>query len=369
MTLADLRAYLANTNVLAMARVVRERESSQDGSAYTIINGGSHFTPPAEYSQWRHPWHGIPTTQGAKASGAYQHLGTTWASLAQRYGIPDFSPPSQDAGFVGGLIDRGALDDVIAGRFDVAVAKLRKEWTSLPGAAESSSSWTMAKALDVFRRYGGKTADELALLRTGRNAPLPAPPPGVPSNQPKGERMDPFSLAAVGKIVSMIPSLLGVLGGDKAERNQQAAQIVVDTFTAAVPGAANAQDAVQKAEADPAVKAAAVASVESSPAVMSLIEVGGGVAAARKANAEYIDGLEDDEWWRMVLKVFCNPAMLISFAGLYLVYRFVPALAEQVAKLSPEVVASLITSIVVGTTGAIFGFWLGQTWQQKRKDG
>ncbi len=29
---------------------------------------------------------------------------------------------------------------------------------------------------------------------------------------------------------------------------------------------------------------------------------------------------------------------------------------------------TLITSIVVGTLGAIFGFWLGQTWQQKRED-
>lgn len=180
--------------------------------------------------------------------------------------------------------------------------------------------------------------------------------------------MDPFSLAAVARIVGMIPSLLGVIGGDKAERNQKAAQIVVDTFTAAVPGAANAQDAVQKAEADPAVRAAAVAAVESSPAVMSFVEVGGGVAAARKANADYMAGVEDDEWWRMLLKVVANPAMLISAAGLYLVYRFVPALADQVVKLSPEVVASLITSIVVGTLGAIFGFWLGQTWQQKRRD-
>lgn len=203
-------------------------------------------------------------------------------------------------------------------------------------------------------------------------APTPTPQPPVKAGQPnqrEGARtMDPFSLAAIGKIIGMIPSLAGVLGGEKAQERAQAAQVVLDAFTGGVPGAVNAQDAVQKAEADPAVRAAAVAAVESNPAVMSLVEVGGGVVAARKANADYIAGIEDDEWWRMILKVLANPAMLISAAGLYLVYRFVPALADQVVKLSPEVVASLITSIVVGTLGAIFGFWLGQTWQQKRKD-
>ena len=358
----DLLRLSINTNVAAFLRVIRERESSQDDSAYSVINGGAHFDSFA-----RHPYKGQRTPPG-RAAGAYQYIASTWGDVEQQYGMPDFSPASQDAGAVARLIYRGALEDVLAGRFAAAVARCRHEWTSLPGASESSTSWTMDRALAVYRKWGGRTDDEVsALRREGRNQPMPAPAPGVPSNQPGGT-MDPFSLAAVARIVGMIPSLLGVIGGDKAERNQKAAQIVVDTFTAAVPGAANAQDAVQKAEADPAVRAAAVAAVESSPAVMSFVEVGGGVAAARKANADYMAGVEDDEWWRMLLKVVANPAMLISAAGLYLVYRFVPALADQVVKLSPEVVASLITSIVVGTLGAIFGFWLGQTWQQKRRD-
>lgn len=195
MNVSDLRAKFQIANVQAMAHVVRERESNQTPDAYTLINGGSHFTPPADYSQWRHPWHGIPTTQGAKACGAYQHLGTTWASLGQRYGIPDFSPPNQDAGFVGGLIDRGALDDVVAGRFEDAVAKLRKEWTSLPGAAESSSSWTMEKAKALFQQYGGGVSAD--------RAPRPdiAPPPT------EGHKMGAIALPL---LTQLIPQVLGL---------------------------------------------------------------------------------------------------------------------------------------------------------------
>ncbi len=87
MNLADLRAFLLVPNVAAFLRVIRQRESSQDDSAYTVINGGAHFTDFA-----RHPWHGIPTTQGARACGAYQFLGTTWSDVAARYGIADFTP-------------------------------------------------------------------------------------------------------------------------------------------------------------------------------------------------------------------------------------------------------------------------------------
>lgn len=205
--------------------------------------------------------------------------------------------------------------------------------------------------------------------REGRAAPLPAPPPGMPSTQRQEQRMTPILAAALPQIIGMIPSLAAVFSKpEQAERNQKAAQVVVDAFTAAVPGAVNVQDALERADADPAIRATAVAAVEGSPTIAMLVEIGGGVAAARQANAEYMAGVEDDEWWRMLLKLVANPAMVISAAGLYIVYRFVPSLADQVTKLSPEVVASLITSIVVGTLGAIFGFWLGQTWQQKRED-
>ncbi|MBK7592259.1 MAG: glycoside hydrolase family 104 protein, partial [Betaproteobacteria bacterium] len=145
-----LKAAAEFANVKAFLRVIRERESGQGADAYLMINGGGHMAGFAS-----HPWHDIPTTQGSKACGAYQFLGTTWAGLCEQYEFPDFSPESQDLGAIALIHERGALQDVIAGKFDAAVAKLRKVWTSLPGASESSAKWTMDKARAVYVNYGG----------------------------------------------------------------------------------------------------------------------------------------------------------------------------------------------------------------------
>lgn len=280
MNLSDLRAKWSITNVQAMSRVVREKESRQTDDAFTLINGGTHFSAPP----WRHPWHGIPTTQGARASGAFQHLGTTWASLAQRYGIPDFSPPNQEAGFVGGLIDRGALEDVIAGRFEEAVAKLRKEWTSLPGAAESRGDWTMEKAKQVFLKYGGAVA----------GGPDPRPdipdtsPTPLPTSPQTGANM-PTALALFAPILGeLIPQIKSILNpqSEVAKRNTALLETIGNIIVKQA-GATNMQDAVEKMQADPAVKESVQKAVVTEPVVMQTLqitEVGGGIAGARQAD-------------------------------------------------------------------------------------
>ncbi len=154
MTRDDLLRIAAERNVAAFLRLIRERESSQDDSAYTVLNGGSHFIGFAD-----HPFTG-QRTPPAKAAGAYQFIASTWGEVARKYALPDFSPASQDAAAVARLIYRNALDDVRAGRIEDAIRKCRDEWTSLPGASESSGSWTIAKAIAVYRQYGGTLAGE-----------------------------------------------------------------------------------------------------------------------------------------------------------------------------------------------------------------
>ena len=166
LSLEGLRAALAYPNVAAMLRCIRERETGQGANAYLTINGGAQFSSFAA-----HPYDDVPTTKGGRAAGAYQFLGTTWANLCEQYEFPDFSPDSQDLGAIALIKGRGALSDVIAGRFEAAVAKLRPEWTSLPGASESSSSWTMDKAKAVFVHWGGKL-DDAALLDEQPAAPI-----------------------------------------------------------------------------------------------------------------------------------------------------------------------------------------------------
>jgi len=203
MTLSDLRRYLDLSNVAAFLRVIRERESSQDDSAYTVLNGGSHFFDFAA-----HPYKGQRTPPG-KAAGAYQFIASTWGDVEQQYGMPDFSPGSQDAGAVARLVYRGALDDVMAGRFEQAVAKCRLEWTSLPGAAESSGSWTMAKALAVFKQYGGRTAAELATLRPG-GVPTATPQPPAAAGPPIQQETPRMGTIALPLLAQLIPQVLGL---------------------------------------------------------------------------------------------------------------------------------------------------------------
>ena len=144
-------AALANANVKAWLHVVRQRESSQTDRAYYMVNGRPDLTSLAQ-----HPYYGIPTTQGSRASGAYQHLGTTWQRIAERYpkDCGDFSPYAQDFACVVGTNDRGALQDVINGHIQTAMVKCHPEWTSLPGGSENTG-YTVDQALAVYAKYGG----------------------------------------------------------------------------------------------------------------------------------------------------------------------------------------------------------------------
>ena len=144
-------AALGNANVRAFLEVIREGESGHDESAYTIINGGAYFDAPP----WRHPTHGIPTTQGGRASGAYQFLGTTWARCATALGLgEDFSPASQDVAAVYLIEGRHALPAVMAGDLVLACSKLAQEWVSLPDLG-------LARVQRVFLQYGGSLTPNL----------------------------------------------------------------------------------------------------------------------------------------------------------------------------------------------------------------
>lgn len=188
-----LAVALSHANVGAFLRVLRQGESSQGDDAYTIINGGAHFS-----SFDAHPFGELPTTRGGRAAGAYQFLPTTWADLRRRYpwALPDFSARSQDAGAVLLVHDRGALDDVMAGRIETAIAKLRPTWTSLPGASENSGRYTLARARDVFLRYGG------ALAGADTQAPAPIEERGVPYVPPEPQQEAPMpALMALAQIL------------------------------------------------------------------------------------------------------------------------------------------------------------------------
>jgi muramidase (phage lysozyme) len=56
------------------------------------------------------------------------------------------------------LRSRGALSYVEKGEVETAISFLRKEWTSMPGAAQSKM--TLAEARQLFTRYVAELADQ-----------------------------------------------------------------------------------------------------------------------------------------------------------------------------------------------------------------
>jgi len=158
----------SDANVSAFLAMLRTSEVSTAGpDGYGVLFG---FQPFNDFTT--HPalagWNGVPLTdeqcRGAgfgpgcvsTAAGGYQINKPTWDRVRARLGLPDFSPASQDAAAVELIREKGALDDVRAGRFDQAVNKVRRVWASLPGAGYAGQGTrTLAWARSQYENAGG----------------------------------------------------------------------------------------------------------------------------------------------------------------------------------------------------------------------
>jgi muramidase (phage lysozyme) len=142
-----------NQNVRAFLRVIRRGEGTMDEAGYRRMFGGELFSSFAD-----HPRKVIRKNgYASSAAGAYQALTSTWDETRSIMGLRDFSPTSQDWFAVGRIAARGALADVIAGRFAVALSKCAREWASLPGSPYGQPVISMATAASVYASAGGET--------------------------------------------------------------------------------------------------------------------------------------------------------------------------------------------------------------------
>lgn len=144
---------LNNANVQAMLRVIRAGEGTADDAGYSRMFGGAQFGSFDDHPRQKVTKWGYTST----AAGAYQLLSKVWDETRGLMGLRDFSPASQDLAAVGRIAARGALDDVVAGRFEVAIRKLNKEWASLPGSPYGQKTITMEAAKKIFLAYGGNS--------------------------------------------------------------------------------------------------------------------------------------------------------------------------------------------------------------------
>lgn len=269
----DYPVLLNNSCVRAILRVIREGESSQLPIAYRMRYGGAGNRAVMIDDLTKHPriFERTPTGEKSSAAGAYQFTATTWDEVCNRYSLPDdFSPYSQDCHAVALLDHIGALHPTLDGDFDTAIRKCSGRWASLPGSPlnDGGSKMSWSRAHDVYNLY--------------LDAPIDTQP-AAPIEE-RSTNMDPFSLIAVfGPIIANLIPQVAKLFDKKTETPEKiaAAQKVIETVVQST-GAVNAQEAVQKMQADPAVLKAATVAVVSQPDIMAILEVGGGIAKARE---------------------------------------------------------------------------------------
>ena len=361
-----------NVNLLAFYEVIAEGESNHDDDAHFLINGGGRFTDLS-----KHPFEGLSTRAGGKAAGKPQFIPSTWAEVSGQLGLTDFGRQSQYYGFIGRVIYRDALDDVLSGNLESAISKCRLEWTSLPGASENKR-YTLAGARAVFQHYGGI----LGAVRptTDEQAPVPIEDLSTPYEPTQETKpMAPVIMAILSGLASSLPALAKIFndGGAKGQKVEALAPMLSDAIVK-VTDAVNLQEAAEKVQKDPAVAAAANKAVEQ--VIYALSEVGGGVEGARA----YSLAIAKENIPLLRMPTFVISLLLLApvafmvgmvlggkgFATLLLVLfdKTDPAVLNMVSasfSYSPDMQNVVITNLV-GVIMIVAGFWLGLSYARQK---
>lgn len=354
MNRGGLIAALAHPNVQAFGCVVDLGEHGPNADSldrYRTMFGGSKFDAPP----WQHPRRAIKAGDyTSTAAGRGQFLSGTWGDLVHAWGFPDFSPECQDEAMVALYVRRGALDDIIAGRLEEAIAKCAKEWASLPGSPYGQPTITMEQARARYLERGGYLSAAPAFnpdsLETERydqpEASMPAP-------------LVPIAIAAaqafLPRLIELIPALGAAFGSgsEVQKRNVAAAALVADAVTKTV-GEPNLQAAIAKIETEPEKLAevrAAVADI-----LPTLVEAGGGgIKGARDAAAA-----QSGDWRKLIFS--------LPFVGIVL---FTPAIWAVVAasvfkaswllEMDPQLRGTVIGFVMGTLAGSICGYVFGSS--------
>jgi hypothetical protein len=208
-------------------------------------------------------------------------------------------------------------------------------------------------------------------------APKPPQTPDLPPSPPPEKPMLaalPLLQLFAPILSSMIPQIAGLLkpGSEVAQRNVGLAQVVLDTITKAT-NQPNLQGAIEAMQADPALKQTVQAAIVSEPELIGLMEIGGGIKAARDASV--VMQTADRPFWY-------NPMFWISAAFFPMMYLIVVAVLFTVqpsgapATGTPwwamvgfdQATRSGLVNLIVGMVfGGVVGVWFGTSYGSQRK--
>lgn len=380
---AELQELGRNPRVAAFKPVIRYGESNLTDRAYHLRYPNTYFASLAQ-----HPKVFVPLPDGKKSSaaGAYQITWTTWSELVDKYGFASFGIAEQEEACTALIARCGALPLLLAGDVAGAIAAARLTWTSLPGAAENTRrAWTMQAALDLYHRALG------APPVPAQDAPTPADAVDVNpydephhENEPTKETTMPFPIALL--ISTFGPAITAAIPQVKkwfdpaipvAERNVGIAETVIKTIveTAGQPDLPTALDAMK---ADPALAKTVQEAVVTHPEVMGLLEVGGGIKAAREYGAQ-VQNAERPFWFNPVwwMSVLFMP-LIFWIVGSVLVGGvqipldapwYVHAFFKLFGLPFNEETRSGTVNLVLGLVlGGITGIWFGTSYGSMKKD-
>jgi len=148
-----------NENRKAFLDMIAESEGTTrigDQDGYNVIVGGTTFDGYADHPRKLV----VLNKKGLKstAAGRYQLLSRYYDAYKKSLKLRDFSPASQDAIAIQQIKECRALEDVDAGRFDIAVKKCARIWASLPGAGYGQHENKLADLQIAYVNAGGTLA-------------------------------------------------------------------------------------------------------------------------------------------------------------------------------------------------------------------
>jgi muramidase (phage lysozyme) len=166
---------LPTLRIKAFLRCLRDYECQSepdDAKRYQMQNSSLPGTRSLRFESFdKHPWADVPKSSFPPASsghstaaGAYQIIEETWRGIIENKLIFDeekwFTPVIQDRMAVIQIEARDALSLLRKGDIEAVVEKCRREWTSLPGAAQNAGRSTtshtpmdMAHFMSLFDKY------------------------------------------------------------------------------------------------------------------------------------------------------------------------------------------------------------------------
>jgi len=232
-------------------------------------------------------------------------------------------------------------------------------------AAGEFGRWNQA-AGKVLPGLVRRRAAERELFTRPVTAPAVVEPPvampepiAEPVQEPVQEQPQEWSFNMAPIVAALLPTLINLLpeigklfgSGPKTQQNLVLAEKVAGIVTQAV-GASNLQGAIESVQADPALRQKAADALQNN--WYELVEIGGGIQAAREFNT-HVAALPA---WRM-------PAIWVSGALLALVFMVVGSVLWADGW-TPEIRLQVVTAVLT-VIGMVGSFWLGTSASSQRK--